>query len=89
MIQILISLSGNPSKLLTLSKTKYIREISKSGINSEEVKSSSDLKIDYSLDPKTLLNTQSSMNWETYKILAIDEKYIFPCLSFSVFNLHT
>ena len=53
MIQILISLSGNPSKLLTLSKTKYIREISKSGINSEEVKSSSDLKIDYSLDPKT------------------------------------
>ena len=29
------------------------------------------------------------MNWETYKILAIDGKYSFPYLSFSVFNLHT
>ena len=51
MCQILISLSGDPSKL-TLSKTKYIWQISKSGINSKEVKSS-DLKIYYSLDPKT------------------------------------
>ena len=43
----------DPSKLLTMSKTKYIWEISKSGINSKEIKFSSDFKLYYSLDPKT------------------------------------
>ena len=44
----------DPHKLPALSKTKYFWEISKSGINSKEVKSSSDFKTYYSLSPKNL-----------------------------------
>ena len=44
----------DPSKLLTPSKIKYIWGIWESGINLKEVKSSSEFKIYYSLDPKNL-----------------------------------
>ena len=44
----------DPSKLLTPSKIKYIWGIWESGINLKEVKSSSEFKIYYSLNPKNL-----------------------------------
>ena len=52
---------------LNTSNCKYILKISKSGINLKKAKSSSDLKIYYSLGHKTYLNTQHTLNWDLKK----------------------